>query len=282
MLPRVRSLTQSLDFLISTHRFYFSRNPFVLPSSPSFASKFARVRLLSSSPPTQSTMSTSGILEPPPRVEHVDTALLSVPFEYSNSNSSSSSSSSSLPTCAELETQLSSHPAILEAARLLRDGQTVGFPTETVYGLGANALNDDAVAGIYRAKGRPSDNPLIVHIADFSDMHRLAADGCITEEVTRLAAAFWPGPLSIIISARPGLISARVRAGLPSVAVRLPSHPVARALIRAAGVPLAAPSANLSGRPSPTTAAHVWQDLQGRVPAIVDGGPAGTTINLIC
>ena len=120
-----------------------------------------------------------------------------------------------------------------------------------------------------------SDNPLIVHIADAAQLADLAAIDAVGPNAARLARAFWPGPLSLIVTARPNLISARVRAGLPSVAIRVPSHPVARALIRAAGVPLAAPSANLSGRPSPTCAQHVWDDLRARVPAILDGGPAG-------
>ena len=155
------------------------------------------------------------------------------------------------------------------AAELLRRGELVVMPTETVYGLAADARNEAAVAAIFEAKGRPQDNPLIVHISDVSELPALVRD--VPESAKRLAAAFWPGPLTMILP-RGDAIPAVVSAGLPTVAVRLPAHPVARALIRESGCPLAAPSANLSGSPSPTTAAHVAADLDGRVAAIVDGG----------
>ncbi|ARO13743.1 L-threonylcarbamoyladenylate synthase [Ketogulonicigenium robustum] len=166
--------------------------------------------------------------------------------------------------------------ALAQAAQLLRAGQQVAFPTETVYGLGGNAMDDAAVAGIYAAKARPSFNPLIVHIADLDDVNAFAVlDG----DSRALAAAFWPGPLTLVLPLRGGArVSKLVTAGLETVAVRLPAHPVARALIRAAGVPLAAPSANPSGRVSPTTAQHVLQGLDGRIAAVVDGGPSGVGV----
>ena len=160
--------------------------------------------------------------------------------------------------------------AIRRAAALIRAGQIVAFPTETVYGLGANALDASAVQRIFEAKGRPGDNPLIAHICSLSQL-----DGLIGAEPSgaarRLMEAFWPGPLTLIFpkSAR---VPREVTAGLDTVAVRFPSHPVARALIGAAGVPIAAPSANRSGRPSPTRAAHVLEDMEGRIPLILDGG----------
>jgi len=166
----------------------------------------------------------------------------------------------------DLETHLSS------AAAILRSGGLVAFPTETVYGLGANARDGHAVARIFQAKGRPQDNPLIVHIANPADLQAVVAD--ITDDAWALARAFWPGPLTIILPVREG-IAREVTAGGDTVAVRMPSHPVAMALIRAAGLPIAAPSANISGRPSPTRADHVWADLAGRIEMIVDGGPAG-------
>lgn len=174
----------------------------------------------------------------------------------------------------------SSSDALQEAAQLLRSGQPVAIPTETVYGLAANGLLAAAVAAVYAAKGRPSDNPLILHISDLDMLARLYpqqqqqqdcsssnGNGCshshsslafLPKQYHRLIAAFWPGPLTLLLPASP-LIPAAVTAGLPTVAVRMPAHPVARALIAAAGVPLAAPSANTSGRPSPTTAQHVMQ-----------------------
>ncbi|MBE5797645.1 MAG: threonylcarbamoyl-AMP synthase [Clostridiales bacterium] len=154
------------------------------------------------------------------------------------------------------------------AARLLADGQLVAFPTETVYGLGANALDAQAVLGIFAAKGRPGDNPLIVHIHD----RRQLADICeVTPDALRLMDAFWPGPLTIILPRKPGVPN-EVTANLDTVAVRMPSHPVAQALLRACDLPIAAPSANRSGKPSPTAARHVFDDMDGRIPLIIDGG----------
>jgi len=154
------------------------------------------------------------------------------------------------------------------AAAILRDGGLVAFPTETVYGLGGDATDASAAHKIYAAKGRPSDNPLIIHIADPADAERYA----LTDDTYyRLAKAFMPGPLTVIL-AKKDTVPCEVTGGLDTVAVRCPSHPVARALIRAAGVAIAAPSANLSGSPSPTCGAHVIADLSGRVDAIVDGG----------
>ena len=156
-----------------------------------------------------------------------------------------------------------------EAAALLRAGELVGIPTETVYGLAANALDGAAVARIFEAKGRPQDNPLIVHIAAWEELAPLAQE--VPPLAKTLADAFWPGPLTMIVS-RSALVPDAVSAGLSTVAVRMPSHPLARAVIRETGLPLAAPSANRSGSPSPTTAAHVLRDLDRRIPAVLDGG----------
>ena len=159
--------------------------------------------------------------------------------------------------------------SLLLAADLLRSGQLVAFPTETVYGLGADATNVKAVLSIFKAKGRPADNPLIVHIHD-----RIQLDSiCIVpDQALPLMDAFWPGPLTILFEKLPSVPDA-VTAGLPTVAVRMPSHPVAAALLRSCGLPVAAPSANFSGRPSPTLASHVLDDMNGRIPLILDGGP---------
>ncbi|AFH59158.1 L-threonylcarbamoyladenylate synthase [Paenibacillus caseinilyticus] len=162
---------------------------------------------------------------------------------------------------------------LAEPASLLKKGGTVAFPTETVYGLGADARSTEAVAAVFAAKGRPSDNPLIVHIADRSQLEELTAPP--EEAVSRLLDAFWPGPLTVVLPARPGVLSPLVTAGLFTVGVRMPDHPVALALIAAAGCPVAAPSANRSGRPSPTRASHVLEDLGGRIGGVVDGGEAG-------
>jgi L-threonylcarbamoyladenylate synthase len=164
---------------------------------------------------------------------------------------------------------------IARAAEILRASGLVAFPTETVYGLGADATSARAVAKIYAAKGRPAFNPLIAHVADLSAARREAE---LPPAALRLADAFWPGPLTLVApAARSCSICELARAGLASVAVRVPAHPVALALIRAAGRPLAAPSANVSGHVSPTTAAHVAADLDGKVDLILDGGrcPAG-------
>ncbi len=159
--------------------------------------------------------------------------------------------------------------AIAEAAALIRAGELVVFPTETVYGLGADAGNETAVRAIFAAKGRPGDNPLIVHIAEKEALKQVAAE--LTPAAEKLIRRFWPGPLTVILPKHPD-IAPSVTAGLPTVAVRMPSHPVAAAFIRAAGVPIAAPSANRSGKPSPTIGEHARQDLSGRVAAILDAG----------
>jgi L-threonylcarbamoyladenylate synthase len=166
--------------------------------------------------------------------------------------------------------------AIAEAAAVLRAGGLVAFPTETVYGLGANALSDSAVASIYAAKERPGFNPLIAHVPDMASAGELAfLDG----NARLLAEAFWPGPLTIVAPARPDCpVSLLARAGLDSVALRVPAHPVALAILKASGLPVAAPSANRSGRVSPTTADHVAGDLDGRVDLIVDGGPCAVGV----
>lgn len=155
------------------------------------------------------------------------------------------------------------------AADVIKKGGLVAFPTETVYGLGANALDEKAVAGIFAAKGRPSDNPLIVHIADQRELESLTAS--IPSCASSLIYAFWPGPLTLVMP-KADIVPEIITAGLDTVAIRMPSHPVALALIKKAGVPVAAPSANTSGRPSPTLASHVIEDLSGRVDVILDGG----------
>ena len=159
---------------------------------------------------------------------------------------------------------------IVKAAQIIKDGGLVGMPTETVYGLAANALNGKAVADIFKAKGRPMDNPLIVHISDFNQIYKLVKE--VPDDAKKLAKAFWPGPMTIILP-KSDIIPDEVSAGLDTVAVRFPSHPTAKALIDASGVPIAAPSANLSGHPSPTTAEHVINDLDGKIGAVLDGGP---------
>ncbi|KAJ3175839.1 hypothetical protein HDU87_005667 [Geranomyces variabilis] len=169
--------------------------------------------------------------------------------------------------------QVADHAAIAKAAAILQTDQPVAFPTETVYGLAANALRPEAVARIFQAKGRPSDNPLIVHISSLEMLHRLLPPGVALPAVyTNVIESVWPGPLTILIPRGPAVPLA-VTGGHDTVAVRFPSHPVARALIAACGFPLAAPSANTSGRPSPTLAAHVLLDLGTRIPLVLDGGP---------
>lgn len=160
---------------------------------------------------------------------------------------------------------------IQTAADILKNGGVVGIPTETVYGLAADALNGAAVAKIFQAKGRPMDNPLIVHIADFADIGRFRLVREVPESAKALAKAFWPGPLTMIMK-RTDAVPPEVSAGLDTVAIRFPAHPVAQAIIRAADTPLAAPSANLSGSPSPTTARHVLNDMNGKIDAVLDGG----------
>lgn len=161
---------------------------------------------------------------------------------------------------------------LAEAAEVLRRGGLVAFPTETVYGLGANALDAEAASRIYAAKGRPSDNPLIAHIAGRQELDPLVSD--ISDAGRMLMDAFWPGPLTLVFP-KSSLVPYKTTGGLETVAVRMPSDPTARRLIALAGVPVAAPSANTSGRPSPTTADHVFQDMNGRIDIIVDGGPVG-------
>lgn len=164
---------------------------------------------------------------------------------------------------------------IAEAAAIIRDGGLVAFPTETVYGLGADALLAEGSKRIYAAKGRPSDNPLIVHIAEFGALERIAAE--IPPQAKVLADVFWPGPLTMIFN-KSEAVPRETTGGLDTVAVRMPSHPVALELIRESGGYIAAPSANTSGRPSPTTAQHVYTDLNGRIPMILDGGAVGIGI----
>ncbi len=160
--------------------------------------------------------------------------------------------------------------AFFDAAQIIRSGGLVAFPTETVYGLGANALEEQAARKIYKAKGRPSDNPLIVHIAKKEELNALVKE--IPEPAGKLMDSFWPGPLTMILY-KSDLVPYETTGGLDTVAVRMPSDPVANRLIEKAAVPVAAPSANISGRPSPTTAEHVYQDLNGRIDMILDGGP---------
>lgn len=160
--------------------------------------------------------------------------------------------------------------SIIKAARLIREGQVVAFPTETVYGLGANALDVAAVRRIFEAKGRPSDNPLIVHIDDYDMLKMVVRD--VPVKARMLMERFWPGPLTIIMKKSP-LIPSQVTAGLDTVGVRMPANEVALSLIRYAQVPIAAPSANLSGKPSPTRPEHVIHDMKGRIAAILSAGP---------
>lgn len=166
-------------------------------------------------------------------------------------------------------TEREAEDALGECARIIRMGGLVAFPTETVYGLGGNALDADVSKKIYAAKGRPSDNPLIVHICDMKDLYEVAKE--VTDAALKLADAFWPGPLTLILKKKP-VLPDETTGGLDTVAVRMPSHKDALRFIKASGVPIAAPSANLSGRPSPTTAEHVLHDLDGRVDAVIDGG----------
>jgi len=160
-------------------------------------------------------------------------------------------------------------PDIARAADCLRRGGLVAFPTETVYGLGVHALDRDAVRRLFAAKGRPADDPLIVHVAEFADVARLAES--VPDAAAVLAARFWPGPLTLVLP-RGASVPLEVTAGLETVAIRIPAHPVARALLSAATIPIAAPSANLFSRPSPTCATHVLEDLNGRIDMVIDAG----------
>nr|WP_328703160.1 L-threonylcarbamoyladenylate synthase [Alkalihalobacterium elongatum] len=164
---------------------------------------------------------------------------------------------------------------IKEAALWIKEGEVVAFPTETVYGLGGNALIDEAIEKIFRAKGRPSDNPLIVHVASKDQVRMLVSE--IPDRAEKLMDAFWPGPLTIVLPSNHS-VSPRVTANLHTIAIRIPDHPVALALLEEANVPVAAPSANVSGKPSPTTAQHVKHDLNGRIKGIVDGGQTGVGV----
>jgi len=158
---------------------------------------------------------------------------------------------------------------LMKAGELLHNGFVVGIPTETVYGLGADATNPTAVKDIFKAKGRPADNPLIVHISKIDDVHKIAKD--IPDLFFKLAENFWAGPLTMIVPKK-DTIPYETSGGLETVGIRIPSHPIARKLIEIAGVPISAPSANTSGYPSPTTAQHVMHDMNGKISAIVDGG----------
>lgn len=168
-----------------------------------------------------------------------------------------------------------SNESISCAGRIIREGGLVAFPTETVYGLGGNAMDREAAARIYSAKGRPSDNPLIVHISRESQVEDIAVN--VSEAARKLMDIFWPGPLTIIL-AKGSAVPYETTGGLDTVAIRMPNHPVALKLIEEAGVPVAAPSANTSGRPSPTLASHVAEDMDGRIDMIIDGGQVGIGI----
>lgn len=172
--------------------------------------------------------------------------------------------------------ELNIDPQIIQrAGDIIKNGGLVVFPTETVYGLGGNALTQDSAEKIYKAKGRPSDNPLIVHIAELEDMKKLVKE--MPEEIYRLAEAFWPGPLTVILE-KSDLVPKKTTGGLNTVAIRMPDHDAALAFIKAAGGYVAAPSANSSGRPSPTLASHALEDLDGMVDLILDGGLTGIGI----
>ena len=183
----------------------------------------------------------------------------------------------------EFETKILSDSAedIAAAAEIVKKGGVVGMPTETVYGLAANALDPDAVADIFKAKGRPQDNPLIVHIAEYEELDRLVCD--VPDTARKLAEHFWPGPLTMVLKKR-DIIPMVTSGGLDTVGIRFPVHKTAREFIRACGAPIAAPSANLSGSPSPTSAKHVYDDMHGRIPAIIDGGecPVGVESTVVC
>jgi L-threonylcarbamoyladenylate synthase len=171
---------------------------------------------------------------------------------------------------------LENNPQVVDAANFLRDNEVVALPTETVYGLGGNAESDAAVEKIFAAKGRPSDNPLIIHIAEKMQLDRFVAE--VPRKAERLMEVFWPGPLTIIFKKKDGVLSEKATAGLSTVAVRMPDHPVALALLKKCGLPIAAPSANSSGKPSPTNAEHVLDDLNGKIAGVVDGGATGVGV----
>ncbi|MBC2063318.1 L-threonylcarbamoyladenylate synthase [Listeria marthii] len=173
----------------------------------------------------------------------------------------------------KINEQQSNQSIYQEAAELLQNGECVAFPTETVYGLGADATNQAAIQKIYAAKGRPSDNPLIVHIGRREQMDSFVAS--YPPKALQLMEKFWPGPLTVILPLKKDSLAANVSAGLSTVGVRMPEHPVSLELIKAANIPVAAPSANRSGKPSPTTANHVIEDLDGKIAGIIDGGQTG-------
>ncbi|SFB26351.1 translation factor SUA5 [Lentibacillus halodurans] len=165
--------------------------------------------------------------------------------------------------------------AIKEAAELLQNGQTVAFPTETVYGLGADATDESAVSGIFRAKGRPEDNPLIAHVATKNQLRSLVKP--LPDVAEKLIDVFTPGPLTLVLSNN-GVCADNVTAGLSTIGIRIPDHSVAQTLLKTCNIPLAAPSANISGKPSPTNADHVWTDLQGKIAGLIDSGATGVGV----
>ena len=169
-----------------------------------------------------------------------------------------------------METQIFTKENLDIAAKALQQGEIVSFPTETVYGLGAIATSQEAVLKVFEAKGRPSDNPLIVHISDIQQMTSTVEE--VPEIALTLAKAFWPGPLTMILKAKPGIYAPALSAGLPTVSFRMPNHPLTLELISKVGIPLVGPSANLSTKPSPTKVEHVFEDMNGRIRGIVDGG----------
>lgn len=183
-----------------------------------------------------------------------------------------------------METKYLTKQKISQAAQILKRGGLLGIPTETVYGLGANGLDPQAVENIFKAKGRPQDNPLILHIPDVGWLDRYCRN--VPESAYALASAFWPGPLTMILERKP-IVPDVVTAGLETVGMRCPAHALCRKIIAAADVPVAAPSGNTSGRPSPTTAAHMLEDMEGKIDAIMEGGPCtvgveSTIIDLTC
>lgn len=175
-----------------------------------------------------------------------------------------------------VDNHVDSEKSYSQAVDLLNAGELVAFPTETVYGLGAVATNDTAVKKIYIAKGRPSDNPLIVHIGTVDELGKYVID--ISDKARKCMDAFWPGPLTMIFKVKPNVLAKSVTAGLDTVGIRMPSHPVALKLLQKLGKPVAAPSANRSGKPSPTEGIHVEQDLAGKIPMILDGGATGVGV----
>ncbi|WP_283678556.1 L-threonylcarbamoyladenylate synthase [Lentilactobacillus sp. Marseille-Q4993] len=170
-----------------------------------------------------------------------------------------------------METKILTREELTQAADYIRDGELVSFPTETVYGLGADATNETAVKKVYQAKGRPSDNPLIVHVADVATVEKYAQP--LSADAKKLIDKFWPGSLTMIFNLKPDVLSKSVTGGLSTAAFRFPNNQLTLDLIKEAGVPMVGPSANTSGKPSPTTAMHVYHDLKGKIAAILDDGP---------